>query len=87
MSDLFATNIDPQQLANDELRSVEAPWGTVVILRHGDRFVCFSPKCPHASADLREGSWGNGRITCPKHGWKFDTTSGRTLYPADEAAA
>ena len=85
MSDQFCTHIFWENLVEDQPISVETPWGTAVLMRSVDKLVAFSPRCPHASANLLEGHWGNGRITCPKHGWKFNLVSGRTIYPADEA--
>ena len=43
-----------------------------------------SGRCPHAGADLSVGRLANGRIECPMHGWKFNLTNGKPLYPPDE---
>ena len=56
----------------------------ILLTRYQGEIVAFSAVCPHASADLREGRYVNGRISCNLHGWKFDVRTGRTIWPEDE---
>lgn len=77
---LSAENIDPSTpyplKINGEM---------LIVTRIGDDIFAFSADCPHAAADLADGTLHRGRITCPLHGWKFDIRTGRTLWPEDEA--
>ena len=57
---------------------------SLILTRWQDEVVAFSNRCPHASADLAEGYLHRGRITCPDHGYKFDVSNGRSLWPEDE---
>lgn len=57
---------------------------SILLTRWRGQLYAISGRCPHAGADLSQGRLGNGRIDCPMHGWKFDITNGRPLYPPDE---
>ena len=57
----------------------------VLLTRLDGEVIAISGTCPHAAADMGDGTLHRQRITCPLHGWKFDLRSGRTLWPEDEA--
>ena len=40
------------------------------------RFYGISSTCPHAGADLSQGTVHGGVVTCPGHGIRFDITTG-----------
>jgi nitrite reductase/ring-hydroxylating ferredoxin subunit len=71
------------------LSSIPADRGAVVrigneevaIFRVGDRVVAIDNLCPHAGGSLAEGSFADGCVTCPLHGWKFDVCSGHGIDP------
>ncbi|MGB1251624.1 MAG: Rieske (2Fe-2S) protein [Candidatus Promineifilaceae bacterium] len=56
----------------------------ILLTRLDGEIIAFSGSCPHAAADLGDGTLHRDRISCPLHGWKFDLRSGRTLWPEDE---
>jgi UDP-MurNAc hydroxylase len=33
-------------------------------------------RCPHQGADLSHGSFEDGCVVCPRHGWRFDLSNG-----------
>jgi nitrite reductase/ring-hydroxylating ferredoxin subunit len=38
--------------------------------------------CPHAGGSLAEGTVTDGVVTCPLHGWRFNTFDGAAIAPA-----
>jgi nitrite reductase/ring-hydroxylating ferredoxin subunit len=78
------TGISAESVQPDQIVTVTLGAHDVIVTRLADGLVAFSATCPHAAADLSEGSLHRGRITCPEHGWKFDIRTGRTLWPEDE---
>ncbi len=56
----------------------------LIVTRIDGEIFAFSAICPHAAANLNDGTLHRGRITCPLHEWKFDIRTGRTLWPEDE---
>jgi nitrite reductase/ring-hydroxylating ferredoxin subunit len=67
-----------------EITLVEINGLPVILTRLGEAVHAFSAFCPHASADLSQGSFYKGRIDCPDHGYRFDIQSGRAVWPEDE---
>lgn len=57
---------------------------SVLLTRWQNALYATSGRCPHAGADLADGRLANGRLICPMHGWKFELTTGKPLYPTDE---
>ncbi len=45
----------------------------LVLFRSGNTVVAAEDRCPHRNAPLSQGFVSQGRITCPYHGWSFDT--------------
>jgi nitrite reductase/ring-hydroxylating ferredoxin subunit len=65
-------------------RLPDAPGGSIVVLRVGDRLHAIRDECPHAGASLVDGTLEGSTITCPRHGSQFDVTTGaRERGPSD----
>lgn len=56
----------------------------VVLTRFEGQPYAFSAICPHAAADLSQGTLNRWKVSCPDHGYCFDVRSGRILWPEDE---
>lgn len=56
----------------------------VVLIRYEGQLYAFSAICPHAAADLSQGTLNRWKVCCPDHGYCFDVRSGRILWPEDE---
>ena len=52
-----------------------------------DGFHATDDLCPHQGASLGEGTYYEGRVICPWHGWVFDVRTGACLrVPGIEVA-
>lgn len=51
----------------------------VLIVNFGGAYYAINNKCTHAGARLSEGKLEGAVVTCPKHGSRFDVTSGKAL--------
>jgi nitrite reductase/ring-hydroxylating ferredoxin subunit len=49
----------------------------VAIFRVGDAIHAIDDKCPHQSASLGEGRLAGTVVTCPRHGFPVDVTTGQ----------
>jgi nitrite reductase/ring-hydroxylating ferredoxin subunit len=56
----------------------------ILLTRWQGEVYAIAAYCPHASGDLSQGSLYRGRLDCPVHGYRFELTSGRCLWPPDD---
>ncbi len=59
-----------------------------LLLRIGEDFYCIEDVCTHDGQPLTDGPVAGTEITCPRHGARFDVTTGQALcMPATEPVA
>ena len=51
----------------------------ILVANVGGNFYAIGDKCPHAGGDLSKGSLEGNIVTCPRHGSKFDVTTGKAV--------
>ncbi len=57
----------------------------VLLVRSGDHVYCIDDVCTHDGGPLGEGRLDGLQICCPRHGARFDVTTGKPLtMPATE---
>ena len=47
-----------------------------VLVVKGGKPYALSDVCPHMGGSLSEGAYADGKITCPRHGARFDVVTG-----------
>ena len=77
--------VSAETIQENAITAVTIAKTDLIVTRLDGEIVAFSAECPHAAADLTDGTLHRGRITCPDHEWKFDIKTGRTLWPEDES--
>ncbi len=73
----------------NEVKVDEIPIGTmksfkmgdkeVLVVNYGGKFYAIGNRCTHARGDLSKGKLEGNIVTCPRHGSKFDVTTGNRL--------
>ena len=59
---------------------------SVVVINHGGEFYALRNNCTHKDFPLLGGDVSDGKITCEKHGGKFELTTGKArALPAVKA--
>ena len=53
------------------------------IYRNGKTHSVYDSRCPHQSTDIPELALQGSTLTCPKHLWEFDATSGNCIKNGD----
>jgi 3-phenylpropionate/trans-cinnamate dioxygenase ferredoxin subunit len=48
----------------------------ILIAYHRDQFYALSDVCPHMGASLSQGTFADGKVTCPRHHARFDVVTG-----------
>lgn len=48
-----------------------------------DGLRVYSSRCPHQGTDIPASGLAAGRLSCPRHGWSFDTRTGACIGGGD----
>jgi 3-phenylpropionate/trans-cinnamate dioxygenase ferredoxin subunit len=82
----YACRID--DVPEGGMHLVELDDRLVIVCRLNGRFYCIDDVCTHDGGPLSEGTLEGREITCPRHGAKFDVTTGEALtMPATQDTA
>jgi ferredoxin-NADP reductase/nitrite reductase/ring-hydroxylating ferredoxin subunit len=81
-SDGFALAAQESQLAEGAGLTVEVEGKEYALFRIDGRIHALDNACPHEGAPLAQGEIADGVITCPWHGWTFQTCTGCSINPA-----
>jgi nitrite reductase/ring-hydroxylating ferredoxin subunit/alkylhydroperoxidase/carboxymuconolactone decarboxylase family protein YurZ len=92
--DMDLPEFDPQSLgqkaawhdviAIDELRDKEVTYvhtkdRDLFIYAANDELKVFDSRCPHHATNIPELALEDCKLTCPKHGWRFDVRNGECI--------
>ncbi len=66
-------------LREDECVGVEIDGLPIAIVRSAGKLYAIGNRCTHNGSRLDTGRIGNGQITCPLHGARFDLASGKCV--------
>ena len=62
-----------------KMKMVKVGENEVLIANVGGKCYAIGNRCTHAGGSLSEGSLEGNVVTCPRHGSKFDVTSGKAV--------
>ena len=62
-----------------EVTRTECDGHGLFVYRDQKSFQVFDSRCPHQSTDIPELALHGNTLTCPKHQWEFDATSGACI--------
>ena len=63
--------------AEGEQREIEVGGASVVVVRYEGEFYALRNQCTHQNVPLLGGDVVDGKITCMKHGGKFELATGK----------
>ncbi len=61
------------------MQEFEIDGQTVLVANIDGQFYATKGKCPHMGGALAKGKLEGRIVTCPRHGARFDVTTGKTL--------
>jgi len=73
--DLLAAN----DAKNDEITYVDCKGRSLFIYRKGTDYRVYDSRCPHQVTNIPHLALEGKRLTCPKHQWAFDVTTGQCV--------
>lgn len=78
------TAVPSHHILPNQMTVVQVGEQKVLLTRVQGRVCAVHSRCPHAAADLSQGTLYNGKLECPDHHYVFDVQNGRILWPPDE---
>lgn len=66
-------------LVDNKLIAYKVNQRTILVVKSGEEIISFDAVCPHQGADLSQGEFVDGYITCPMHGKRFNCVSGKEV--------
>jgi nitrite reductase/ring-hydroxylating ferredoxin subunit len=66
-------------LKDGEVQRSECDGMGLFIYRKARSFAVFDSRCPHQGTTITELALDGTKLTCPKHQWEFDATSGSCI--------
>ena len=73
--DLLAANA----AADDEITYADCDGRSLFIYRKGSSYRVYDSRCPHQVTNIPHLALEGKKLTCPKHQWKFDVTTGQCV--------
>jgi len=76
----MAADIPENELIEKTVKGI-----SILLLHHNGQFFAFPPSCPHMEEPLKNGIFDSdeGLITCTKHLWQWDATTGAPIGLAE----
>lgn len=72
--------MDISEIVDEDITYVDGVDGrNVFIWRSGDKFRVYDSRCPHQVTDIPHLALSGRQLTCPKHQWVFDVTTGECV--------
>ncbi len=68
-------------IQSGEMKKVRAGVLDILIVNIGGDYYAIDNRCPHANGDISRGRLSESVIRCPRHGARFDVTTGRLVTP------
>ena len=68
-----------EELKSGTMKMVMAEGREILLARVGDKYFATDDRCPHMKGDLSQGKLEGTVVTCPRHGSRFDITSGQVI--------
>ena len=68
-----------EEISAGTMKSFKVGDKEVLIVNCSGKFYAIGNRCTHAGGDLSKGKLEGNIITCPRHGAKFDVTTGNCV--------
>jgi nitrite reductase/ring-hydroxylating ferredoxin subunit len=64
------------EVAQGEMSHADSDGRSLFVYREGDKISVYDSRCPHQVTNIPHLALEGKRLTCPKHHWAFDITTG-----------
>ena len=66
-------------ISNGQMKSFAVAGKEILVINYDDKYYAIDGRCTHMGAELVKGKLEGKIITCPRHGSKFDVTTGSCI--------
>jgi 3-phenylpropionate/trans-cinnamate dioxygenase ferredoxin subunit len=67
------------QIPAGTMKGIDFEGKYILVSNVSGKYYAIHGKCTHAGGDLAKGKLEGNVVTCPRHGSKFDVTTGKTI--------
>ena len=67
------------EITAGQMKGVKKDDKNILIVNIKGKYYAIKGKCTHAGGDLSKGKLEGNIVTCPRHGSKFDVTTGKAV--------
>ena len=82
MSFVKATQVD--LVPSGQMKSLNVNGKDILVVNNDGKFYAISGKCTHMGGELSKGKLEGTIVTCPRHGSRFEVTTGKGIYRIEE---
>jgi 3-phenylpropionate/trans-cinnamate dioxygenase ferredoxin subunit len=75
----FVKVAETSEIPSGEMKAIKFEEKEILVANAGGSYYAMGNRCTHAGADLSKGTLDGTTVTCPKHGSKFDITTGKVV--------
>jgi nitrite reductase/ring-hydroxylating ferredoxin subunit len=77
----YFTAAEKSEIPAGKMKKVTLQGKAVLLANVNGNYYAIEAKCTHNGGDLSQGTLQGSIVTCPKHGAKFDVTTGKVISP------
>ena len=75
----YVKAVERQEVPNGSMKAVKLKNKEILVANVDGTYYAIGGRCPHAKGDLSEGALEGSILTCPRHGSRFDVTTGKAI--------
>jgi len=75
----FVKAADTSEILSGQMKVVRFEEKEILVANVNGSYYAMGNKCTHAGGDLSKGTLDGTTVTCPRHGAKFDITTGKVV--------
>ena len=67
------------EIAEGEMKAYTVHGNNILVVNYTGEYYAIGGKCTHMGGDLSKGKLDGKIVTCPRHGSRFDITTGESI--------
>jgi len=68
-----------EEIPSGQMKGIKKDDKNILVTNIKGKYYAINARCTHAGGDLSKGKLDGSIVTCPRHGSKFDVTTGKAV--------